>query len=421
VTDPAGLEMAATAIEESGPVGLDIETTGLNPRTDCVRLLSLAVDTIDNTRLTYLVDCFAVDPSPLWDVLARQELIAHNASFDLGFLVRLGFTPGKVRDTLLLSQLLYGTRRPKGFHGLEQCVEREMGRCLDKTERRSDWSGDLTPQQLRYAAADAEVLVPLYGALAAKAKESGQEKVADIESRCLSGLVWVSGSGVPFDRSQWEKLAREAKAEASRTSQLLDAQAPLRSGHLPQAGAWNWDSPADVAEALDLVGHKVTTTDDDALAGIQHPLAVLIRQYRGAAKAASTYGQAWLKHVAADGRVYPSWRQLGCITGRMSCGSPNLQQVPQGAHRYCFRAPAGRSLVKADYSQVELRIAAKITGDRRMLGAYAKGEDLHTLTARQMVGREEVSPQERKLAKPVNFGLIYGLAAKSLRAKAKSE
>jgi DNA polymerase-1 len=120
--------------------------------------------------------------------------------------------------------------------------------------------------------------------------------------------------------------------------------------------------------------------------------------------------------------VYADWRQIGCVTGRMASGSPNLQNLP-GDPRYrdCFRAPARRLLIKADYSQIELRIAARVTADKAMQGAYARGEDLHTLTARRMLGKAEVTAGERKLAKPVNFGLIYGLSAASLRRKAKAE
>jgi DNA polymerase-1 len=422
VKDPAGVEMVATALDETPVVGLDLETTGLDPRTERVRLLSVLTDTVDGGRMVYVVDCFAVDPAPLCRLLSERELIAHNAIFDLSFLARLGFVPrARVHDTLLLSQLVYGTRKPRGFHGLEGCVERELGKRLDKKQQRSDWGGALTGEQLRYAAADAAVLVPLQEALAGKIRETGQEQAAGIEGRCLPAMVWLAGAGVPFDRGAWEELAAAATREADLLAQQLDAAAPRRPGHLALAGAWNWNSTADVTEALALVGCPVKATDDDTLAGIQHPLAELLRAYRSASKAASTYGTDWLKHVARDGRVYPSWRQVGCITGRMACGAPNLQNVPQGSHHQCFRTPPGRVLVKADYSQIELRIAAKVTGDRRMLDAYRNGEDLHTLTARKMVGREEVTTQERKLAKPVNFGLIYGLAAKSLRAKAKSE
>src|SRR5262249_30112479 len=128
------------------------------------------------------------------------------------------------------------------------------------------------------------------------------------------------------------------------------------------------------------------------------------------------------KHVHADGRIYSDWRQLGAKTGRMASGDPNLQNVPRDpAHRKCFRAPPGRVLVKADYSQIELRVAARIAGEERMIEAYRRGQDLHPLPAKQWTGRQETTNQERQLAKPVNFGLIYGLSAGSLRRKAATE
>jgi len=103
----------------------------------------------------------------------------------------------------------------------------------------------------------------------------------------------------------------------------------------------------------------------------------------------------------------------------MACDHPNLQNIPRsGPFRSYIRAPEGRVFVIADYSQIELRIAAKISGDQKMLSAYAEGQDLHTLTAQSLTGREEISKDDRKLAKSVNFGLLYGMGAKGLRSYA---
>jgi DNA polymerase-1 len=390
----------------------------LDPRKDRVRLLTLATE-----RGTWLIDCFAVDPTPLWDVLSEREVVAHNAVFDLGFLHRLGFVPGVVHDTILLSRLLHGTRRKKGSpgHTLEECATRELRRTLDKRHQKSDWSGVLTAEQLAYAALDATVLAPLYEALDAKAREAGMAKVAEIERRCLPAVAWLSDSGVGFDAGAWAALAHEAGAGAEGLAGELDEAAPARDGYLTKAGAWDWDSPAQVKEVFALLGHKIENTNDDTLAGVDHPVAGLLRDYRAATKLVSTYGPKWSAKSLDGGRVYAGWQQIGADSGRMACKSPNLQNLPRDKrYRRCFVAPDGRVLVKADYSQIELRIAAKVANESRMLAAYRSGEDLHTLTAQRVLGINGVTKEHRQLAKAVNFGLLYGMGAPGFRAYALS-
>jgi DNA polymerase-1 len=398
-------------------VGLDVETTGLDPRVDRVRLLSLATD-----RGTFLVDCFAVDPRPLWDTLAEKTLIGHNLAFDLSSLTALGFAPGPVGDTMLLSRLLHGTRKPKGFRGLEAVAERELGRALDKAMQAADRSDPPSPAHLAYAAADVDVLVPPHEALVGKVHGAGREKVAEIGARCLPAVAWMAGAGAPFDLAAWKALAAEAEAAAEELASRLDAAAPPREGFLSRDGAWKWSSPEQVKEAFALLGVRPESTDDDALAAVDHPLAELLRQHRAAAKLVSTYGPGWVKGAYRDGRLYAGWAQIGAESGRMACKAPNRQNLPRDLpYRACFRAPEGRVLVKADYSQIELRIAAKVSGDKALLEAYRHGDDLHTRTARSVLGIEDVTKQHRQLAKALNFSLLYGMGAKGFRKYAKAE
>jgi DNA polymerase-1 len=421
VRDPAGLQAVAQALDGTEVVGLDTETTGLHPQTDRVRLLSLSLATIDGGTFVYLVDCFAVDPSPLWEALAAKELVIHHAAFDLAFLVPLGFVPGVVHDTRLLAQLLAAGTSEMYRCSLEDVVKQELGRQLDKTHQTSDWAGPLTAEQLRYAATDAAVLAPLFEALTAKAKDANLERATEIERRCLPGLVWVAQNGVAFDCSRWEALAEAAQATAAQTLTELDRLAPPKPGCLAFE-CWNWESTEQVKQVFGRLGFALEQTDEEILAGVGHPLATLVLKRREAQKKCTTYGKLWLAHLADDGRVYADWKQCGAKTGRMACSNPNLQNLPgDPAYRQCFTAPPGRVLVSADYSQIELRIAAKVAGEQRMIEAYRRGEDLHTMTARSMTGRQNITPAERKLAKPVNFGLIYGLGAASLSRKAKAE
>jgi DNA polymerase-1 len=229
----------------------------------------------------------------------------------------------------------------------------------------------------------------------------------------------LSATGVPFDAARWRAIARTAGEEAVRAREALDAAAPERPGTL-FGESWNWDSPEQVKEALALAGCPVESTADGVLAALDHPLAAILRDYRDAQKRSTTYGNTWLKHVLLDDRIYPRWVQLGANSGRMACGSPNMQNLPRGEYRQCVAAPPGHVLVKADYSQIELRIAAKVSGDKALVAAYERGEDLHTLTARQVLGIAEVSKEHRQLAKALNFGLLYGMGAKGFRNYARS-
>jgi DNA polymerase-1 len=421
VNDTADLLMVAVAIEQTALVGLDTETTGLNARTDRVRLLSLACDTTDAGTMVYVVDVFAVDPSPLWQALRGRPIVGHNLAFDLRFLAPLGFESSACRDTMLMSQLLHADTARGTKHSLAACCERELGQVVAKDEQVSDWTGNLTVEQLQYAALDAELSRRLHDALARQLAEAKLTDVATIENRAVPALAWLSSSGVGFDRAGWDRLADEANVEAERLVDELELAAPVRDQPELYGSGWNWNSPKDVAEALRAVGHAVEGTGDDTLAAIDHPLAALLRDYRSAKKLASTYGPTWGQGACAGGRLYASWHQVGANSGRMACSSPNLQNPPRDArYRKCISARPGRVLVKADYSQIELRIAAKVANERAMIAAYARGEDLHTLTARRLVGRDDVTKADRQLAKAGNFGLIYGMGAANFRVYARS-
>jgi DNA polymerase-1 len=228
----------------------------------------------------------------------------------------------------------------------------------------------------------------------------------------------MSIGGVSIDADGWREHARKTESDAARLKDELEALAPEH----PDSKAWNFGSPQQVRKAAKLLGVDLPNTKDETLAlyAKEHEFISALRDYRKASKLASTYGAGWLENgYYRNSRIYASWRQLRAATGRMACDHPNLQNIPRsGPLRRYIRAPEGRVFVIADYSQIELRIAAKISGDKEMLNAYAEGRDLHTLTARSLTGREEVTKDDRKLAKAVNFGLLYGMGAKGLRSYA---
>jgi DNA polymerase-1 len=419
VINQGDLPAVLQALDESHVVGADLETTGLSPLSDRARLLSLATD-----RGVYVIDLFGLADLPsLWGTLADKELIFHNGVFDLQFLLRLGFSPGRpVTDTFLLSQLLGGPRKGRGHHTLAACVERHLGKTLDKDLQASDWSCQLSAQQVQYAAADVEVLRPLRDKLISLIHAAGVERVAEIESRCLPAMAWMTLAGAPFDLAAWNTLAAEAESEIAALQDQLDQQGPSRPSEMIAAG-WDWNSTTQVKELFAQLGFPLESTNDAHLASVNHPLARLLRDYRAANKRASTYGRDWIKHIDPDGRIRPKWWQIGADSGRMACSDPNLQNLPRDSrYRACFQAPAGRVLVKADYSQIELRIAAKIADDKAMIEAYRRGQDLHVLTAARLLGKgpEQVTKEDRQIAKSASFGLLYGMGARGYQEYAKN-
>jgi DNA polymerase-1 len=408
ITESHDLEALLPHLEAAPVLGLDLETTGLDPHRDRVRLLSLALP----DGRAYLVDLFRVDPRALGRLFGVEGpvLVGHNLKFDLGFLTRLGLalpTGARLHDTALCEQLLRAEGR---MPALSDLAREYLGLTLDKRHQTSDWSGPLSESQLAYAAADASVVLRLRAVQLPRLEAAGLAGVTEIEHRALPALAWMGLSGVPFDPGRWLEVAKEEEAQAKAALQKLDWRT-------------NWDSPKQVLTALRRAGLKLDSTREEALAAHRdHPAVSALLDFREHRKKLNTYGASWLEHLhPLTGRIHPSWKQIGAASGRMACSRPNLQQVPrEPAYRSCFRAPEGRALVKADYSQIELRLAALIAGERRMIEAFERGEDLHALTAKLVTGKAEPSRADRQLAKALNFGLVYGMGSERLRVYASS-
>jgi DNA polymerase-1 len=406
-------------------LGLDTETTGLDPRSHRLRLVQLAAP-----ERTVVVDCFRVDPRALAPVFQQARRFAgHHLAFDFRFLQAAGLpvpNGDRLLDTMLAAQLL-GAGTPAGR--LNQCglgavVQRTLGIELDKSQQKADWTGELSAEQLAYAARDAGVLLPLAAHLEAEITVAGLERVASLEMRAVPAVAWLEQAGAPFDAEDWRVLSDQAVTTQVRLEYEMTQLTGLAG--LFGDSTINWGSPAQVRELLKARGHTVASTDETTLQALidRDPLVSLLLEHREATRKASVYGIEFLQHVSgATGRIHPGYLQLGAATGRMSCAKPNLQQVPRDPpYRACFRPGPGRVLVKADYSQIELRIAAVIAQEPRMLHAYQQGEDLHVVTAASVLGRANgvVTPEDRQAAKALNFGLIYGMGADTLREHAAS-
>jgi DNA polymerase-1 len=411
IRDPAGLDLIAHDLGDARSVAVDTETTGLNWRTDRLRVVSL---TTPGSSRIWVIDAQAVDPRALVSVLKGRIVVGHNFKFDLLVLRQAGVAvePTGYVDTFLAEKLL--TAGTEDWHacGLAEAIARRLGVRLDKSLQTSfRWPGPLTQAQVQYAALDAWATGMLAKVQREILKQDGLMKVALLEFSALPAVVWLESSGVPFDVDRWTALAQEAEAEVERLARQVWEMARI-----------NPASPRQVLEALRRRGHAIEDTTEATLKTLNDDLARAVLAYRDALNRAGKFGRDFLEHVV-EGRVYSDWHPIGAVTGRMSSSEPNLQNVPRypdHPHRTCFRAPEGRVLIKADYSQIELRIAAAIAKDRRMLEAYRQGLDLHTLTAQMVLGRNEVTKEDRQRAKAMNFGLIYGMSAETLREHARN-
>ena len=411
-------------------VGLDTETTELDPYTSRLRLIQLAT-----TDRVYIVDFdhFANGDSTKNDALAplrrlleapRPIKIAHNAKFDAKFIKHnLGVDLGGLFDTLLASQLV-GAGDIEERHGLETVASRYLNEAVDKSERLSNWNFELTEAQLEYAARDAAVLLPLREKLIERLKSESLVKVAQLEFECVMPVVDIELAGFYMHKERWleqlsivEKRRIELAEQLQQVLAVESSQGSLFGG--PQREDINLDSQQQLTKALTRLGIPVPeSTRNWKLEPLraEYPIIGTLLEYRTVQKALTSYGENMIGMInPVTRRLHADFRQIGAPTGRFACTNPNIQQVPHSVeYRRCFSGyPAGRKLIIADYSQIELRILAEFSGDRGFIDAFNSGADLHRVTAAQVFNAslDQVTKEQRDFAKRLNFGVVYGIGA----------
>jgi len=441
INHPARLDVLEP-LRQARILALDVETAGrdgLVPQRSRIRLLQLAIP-----GHTFIFDCDACTPPEwLWQMLEDAEVlkILHNAKFDAKHIYHhYGRLISPLFCTFIASQLL-ALGNDDQRHSLAATCRRYLGREIDKSQQKSDWNGPLNEQQILYAAADVEMLLELQPIMAEKLKTLKLGRVSQLEFRTILPVALMEWKGLRVDAGAWEAMRPALQAEAQQRSERLLARL-RRRGDLPGMHTLNLQSPEQVLEALQDLGLLLTGTSEAQLracaAGLPtgEPGAEAIGQpngrqiieellaYRHLAKLlGSTMQQVVQAILPETGRVHPSYHQIASASGRFACSEPNIQQVPREKEiRACFRPAEGYAFLVADYSQVELRVAAGLSGDATMLEAYRHGQDLHRLTAAitTKVAPEEVSTQARQAAKAINFGLIYAMGPQGLMQSARS-
>ena len=364
---------------------------------------------------------------PLLEDAARPKL-GHHLKYDTHVLANYGIAlNGQRFDSMLESYVLNSVATR---HDMDSAAEKYLG---VKTIHYEDVAGkgakQITFNQVdvdraaEYSAEDADVTLQLHLKLWPQIEALPALKAVyeTIEQPLVSVLYRMERKGVLVDR----ELLKIQSSELAARMQELQALAHAEAG-----GAFNVDSPKQLQEILfGKLGIPVTrktptgqpSTAEDVLEELAatYPLPKLILEYRGVAKLKSTYTDNLPKQIdPATGRIHTSYHQAVAATGRLSSTDPNLQNIPirtkEGRRiRQAFIAPPGRSLVAADYSQIELRIMAHLSGDASLLQAFAEDRDVHQATAAEVFATPlgEVTANQRRSAKAINFGLMYGMSA----------
>ena len=333
---------------------------------------------------------------------------------------------GISHDTMLQSYVFESHKS----HGMDALSERHLGinpisfeAVAGKGAKAVTFNQVTVETAAEYAAEDADITLQLHLAMhPVVANDSKLNFIySQIEMPSSACLFTIERNGVLIDSAMLNKQSNEIGTKLV----ALENQAYELAGQ-----PFNLASPKQLQEILfDKLGIKPTkktpsgapSTDEDVLQelALDHPLPKVLLEYRGLAKLKSTYTDKLPKMInAATGRVHTSYNQAVAITGRLASSDPNLQNIPvrsaEGRRiREAFIAPKGSHIVSADYSQIELRIMAHLSQDAGMLQAFANNEDIHRATAAEVFGVEKdaVDSEQRRYAKVINFGLIYGMSA----------
>jgi DNA polymerase I-like protein with 3'-5' exonuclease and polymerase domains len=402
-------------IEISNFVALDTETEVFNPKLGIThrnaKMIGLSLS-YDGQNAEYETD------KDSWNFLmpdAEQTVVFHNAKFDFGVLHRAGLpVPAKFEDTIIASQLL---DERKGVHALKTLAKTRLGIEDPITFDEADKMRLLDPEVFaEYARNDARYTFRLWDKFQAEIDEQELTEVYAMEKQLLPVVMRMEERGMKLDIKSLATIEREVKAESAR----------LKTEIFELAGTeFELSKPLSVGTILyDKLGLKcpkqtakgARSVNVESLKEITHPIAVKILEYRSIDKLANTFIKVLPKFADENGRIHPEFKPLGAATGRFSCASPNVQQIPGRSElgkavRRAFICEEGNKLIVADFSQMELRVLAHYSQDETLLNAYCNGEetDLHTITAQKMFNKEDVNKDERSIAKMINFGIAYGI------------
>jgi DNA polymerase-1 len=438
ILTPEQFDAWLARLRESEEFAFDTETDSLDPMQANLIGLSLAAEPgrgaylplghdypgaprqLDRTEALAALRTLFEDPT-------RKKMGQHG-KYDLHVLRRNGIEVRNYADDTMLQSFVYNATATR--HDMDSLAKRYLGYDTVRYEDVAGKGAKSIPfsqvsieDATRYAAEDADVTLRLHRVLSPKVDAvPGLSYVYhDIEMPLVQVLERIEANGVMIDADE----LRRQSADLGKRMLAAQQKATELAGR-----TFNLDSPKQLGQllfdelklpALVKTPSGAPSTNEEALEAIadQHELPRVILEYRGLSKLRSTYTDKLPEMVNRDtGRVHTSYHQAGAATGRLASSDPNLQNIPirtdDGRRiRQAFVAPEGRRIVACDYSQIELRIMAHLSEDPNLLRAFESGADIHRATAAEVFGKpfDDVSSNERRAAKAINFGLMYGMGA----------
>ncbi|GAA6175757.1 DNA polymerase I [Sulfitobacter pacificus] len=445
VSDADALQRWIDAIYEIGYVAVDTETTGLNEMTAELVGISLATEAGTACYIPLIHKAGASDDLFGSDDLAEGQMkvedalrmltpmledptilkIGQNMKYDAKIFAQIGITVAPFDDTMLMS---YAQHAGLHNHGMDTLSERYLNHTPIPIKPllgsgKSAITFDKVPldKAVQYAAEDADITLRLWQFLKPQLHSAQVTKVYEtLERPLVPVLAAMERSGIKVDR---DTLSRMSNAFAQKMAGLEDeiyeiAGRKFNVGSPKQLGEILFDEMGIEGGKKGKTGAYATGVDILEDLATEHELPARVLDWRQLSKLKSTYTDALQTHINADtGRVHTSYSIAGASTGRLASTDPNLQNIPirseEGRRiREAFIAEEGKTLVALDYSQIELRILAHIADIPALKEAFARGDDIHAMTASEMfdVPMDEMTPDIRRRAKAINFGVIYGIS-----------
>jgi DNA polymerase-1 len=426
-------------VKSAPEMALDIETYG-KLKKDAILYMKCTVRLISlhYGGESWFIDCDHVPNElvvPILEELKDKPKYLHNSLFDVPRLYRRSgvLLDQNVHDTMLASRVARAGEweRNKGkvlqkSHSLEECLERELGIEIPK-DRNLKWDGPLQNDHLTYATDDVAHLKELHEALQRVLREHGVEERYEAISSRLPDFIGAAVRGVPLDTGTLQPALDALEREKADLESRLNELAPAH----PDGLKWVWGNTSKetspdgkgrngALRALSLLGVELSDLQDQTLLDHRedHELVHALYLYRKKANTLSRYSR-WIPDFFENGRMYPQPKVAAAVTGRVLYSDPNAQGIDKketDEFRRCVKAEDGRAIVKGDFAQQELRIAAYYSRDKNMLETFANGEDIYLQTAAKLVGKPvDKDHPARQAAKRATLGFLYGLGTDKYR------